>query len=78
MFLMPWNVDTISHEGFTKTPLQKCFETKDIELLQKTIASMPEDEARYHIQRCIDSGLWIPDAKKAEQEAAEAAAKEES
>lgn len=30
---------------------------------------MPEEEARHHINRCIDSGLWIPDAKKAEAEA---------
>lgn len=29
---------------------------------------MPEDEAKYHLKRCIDSGLWIPDARKAEQE----------
>lgn len=35
---------------------------------------MPEEEARYHINRCIDSGLWIPDAKKAEAEAQAAAA----
>ena len=38
---------------------------------------MPEEEARYHINRCIDSGLWIPDAKKAEAEAQAAAAAEE-
>ena len=27
---------------------------------------MPEEEARYHLKRCIDSGLWVPDARKAE------------
>lgn len=48
--------------------LQKCFESQDIPLLQETIASMPEEEARYHMKRCVDSGLWVPDAKKAEQE----------
>lgn len=21
---------------------------------------MPQEEASYHIQRCIDSGLWVP------------------
>lgn len=21
---------------------------------------MPKEEASYHIQRCIDSGLWVP------------------
>ncbi|GIY19253.1 hsp90 co-chaperone Cdc37 [Caerostris extrusa] len=70
--LGPGGLDPIEVMESLPEALQKCFETKDIELLQKTIAAMPEDEARYHISRCIDSGLWIPDAKKAEQEAAEA------
>lgn len=23
---------------------------------------MPEDVAKYHIKRCVDSGLWVPNA----------------
>lgn len=23
---------------------------------------LPEEEARYHMKRCVDSGLWVPDA----------------
>ncbi|CAD7004099.1 hsp90 co-chaperone Cdc37 [Ceratitis capitata] len=42
--------------------LQKCFESRDIELLQKTIAEMPVDEAKFHMKRCVDSGLWVPNA----------------
>lgn len=26
---------------------------------------MPEDEAKYHMKRCIDSGLWLPEGGKA-------------
>lgn len=65
----PGGLDPI--EVFESLPeaLKACFESKDIELLQKTITTMPEEEAKYHINRCIDSGLWIPDAKKAEAEA---------
>lgn len=22
---------------------------------------MPEDEAKYHMKRCVDSGLWVPE-----------------
>jgi len=33
-------------------------------LLQETISKMPEQEAAYHMKRCIDSGLWVPEAKK--------------
>lgn len=49
--------------------MQRCFEVQDIPLLQETIAAMPEEEARYHMKRCIDSGLWVPDAKAKESEA---------
>lgn len=35
---------------------------------------MPEEEAKYHLKRCVDSGLWVPDAAKAkEMETAESA-----
>lgn len=51
--------------------LQKCFESRDIALLQETISKMPEDEAKYHLKRCVDSGLWVPDASKADKDAAE-------
>ncbi|XP_066253926.1 hsp90 co-chaperone Cdc37 [Euwallacea similis] len=44
--------------------LQKCFDTRNIELLQETISKMDEEQAKYHIKRCVDSGLWVPDASK--------------
>ncbi|XP_055641730.1 hsp90 co-chaperone Cdc37-like [Toxorhynchites rutilus septentrionalis] len=31
----------------------------------ESLLELPEDEARVHLQRCIDSGLWVPDANKA-------------
>lgn len=31
--------------------------------MRQTIANMPPDEASYHMKRCVDSGLWVPDAK---------------
>ncbi|CAH0556748.1 unnamed protein product [Brassicogethes aeneus] len=47
--------------------LKKCFESQDIALLQETIAKMDEEQAKYHMKRCVDSGLWVPDGgKKAE------------
>lgn len=61
--LGPGGLDPV--EVFESLPetLQKCFEVQDIPLLQQTIAAMPEEEATYHMKRCIDSGLWVPDAK---------------
>ncbi|CAG2115923.1 unnamed protein product, partial [Medioppia subpectinata] len=56
-------------EVFNSLPesLQKCFESRDVTLLQKTIAELDEEEARVHMKRCVDSGLWVPDAKDLQQ-----------
>lgn len=35
-------------------------------MLQKAILEMRKEEAEYHIKRCIDSGLWVPNAADAE------------
>merc|ERR1712228_1129383 len=40
--------------------MKNCFESQDIGLLQQVIKEMPEEEARYHMKRCVDSGLWVP------------------
>lgn len=37
-------------------------------MLQETIKTMPEEEAKYHLKRCVDSGLWVPDASKVDAE----------
>lgn len=35
---------------------------------------MPEEEAKYHMKRCVESGLWVPEGgvkeEATEQEAA--------
>ena len=35
------------------------FESQQIEKLQETIASMDPTEAKYHMKRCVDAGLWV-------------------
>lgn len=49
-------------EVFESLPenMQSCFERQDIPMLQQIIKEMPEEEARYHMKRCVDSGLWCP------------------
>lgn len=44
--------------------MQKCFESQNIQLLQDTIKNMNQEDATYHMKRCVDSGLWVPDANK--------------
>lgn len=55
-------------EVFESLPkeLQECFESRDTDMLKKVIAALPEDQARYHMKRCVDSGLWVPDARAGE------------
>ena len=53
---------------YPRQELQDCFHSKDIQKLQDTLTAMPEEEARYHLKRCVDSGLWVPDARKSAAE----------
>lgn len=36
------------------------------------LSSLPQD-AKYHMQRCIDSGLWVPNSKSGEAKEGEEA-----
>lgn len=62
--LGPGGLDPV--EVFESLPqeLQTCFETRDIGMLQEVMSKLPEEEARYHLKRCIDSGMWVPDGNK--------------
>ncbi|KAK2717960.1 hsp90 co-chaperone Cdc37-like [Artemia franciscana] len=65
--LGPGGLDPV--EVFESLPeaLKECFEKQDIPLLQQIIAKMEPTEAKYHMKRCVDSGLWVPEANKEEQ-----------
>ncbi|XP_070536553.1 hsp90 co-chaperone Cdc37-like [Ptychodera flava] len=69
--LGPGGLDPV--EVFESLPksLQSCFESKNIELLQKTLMEMDSEEAKYHMKRCVDSGMWVPEAKQQEGAAGE-------
>lgn len=61
--LGPGGLDPV--EVFESLPesLQKCFESQDVKLLQDTLLAMSREDAEYHMDRCVKSGLWVPDAK---------------
>jgi len=58
--LGPGGLDPV--EVFESLPqrMKECFEKQDIPMLQQVIKELPEDEARNHMKRCVDSGLWCP------------------
>ena len=35
-------------------------------MLQEVLGKLPREEAALHLDRCIKSGLWIPNAKDVE------------
>ncbi|XKL61744.1 hypothetical protein PGB90_001577 [Kerria lacca] len=62
--LGPGGLDPVEVYESLPSELQKCFDLRDIPLLQETIAKMAPEEATYYMKRCVDSGLWVPDEKK--------------
>lgn len=66
--LGPGGLDPLEVLDTLPEELKKCFESQDVELLQKTIEKMDPQDATYHMKRCIDSGLWVPGAKDAKSE----------
>ncbi|XP_078091112.1 hsp90 co-chaperone Cdc37 [Mustelus asterias] len=66
--LGPGGLDPVEvYEGLP-VEMKDCFDSKNIQMLQDVISKLDPTEAKYHMQRCIDSGLWIPNAKAAEEE----------
>ena len=45
--------------------LRECFESKSVAKLQAVATAMDKEEFEYHMKRCVDSGLWVSDAKSA-------------
>lgn len=40
--------------------MQDAFRAKDMARLHAVIEALPVDEAKYHMKRCEESGLWVP------------------
>ncbi|XP_062398230.1 hsp90 co-chaperone Cdc37 [Sardina pilchardus] len=61
--LGPGGLDPVEVYETLPEGMQKCFDEKDISLLQDAISKMDPTEAKYHMKRCIDSGLWVPNSR---------------
>jgi len=64
--LGPGGLDPIEVMESLPKELQDCFESRDVAQLQEVLSKMPREEAAHHLDRCIKSGLWVPNAKDAE------------
>ena len=56
--LGPGGLDPI--EVFESLPkvLQEAFESREMDALREALISMTPADAKYHMKRCEDSGLW--------------------
>lgn len=66
--LGPGGLDPVEVYETLPAEMQKCFDEKDIQMLQDVISKMDPTEAKAHMKRCIDSGLWVPNSKTDEGE----------
>ncbi|XP_033615656.1 hsp90 co-chaperone Cdc37 isoform X1 [Fukomys damarensis] len=71
--LGPGGLDPVEVYESLPEELQKCFDVKDVQMLQDAVSKMDPADAKYHMQRCIDSGLWVPNSKASEPKQREAA-----
>uniref|UniRef100_A0A3Q0RLQ7 Hsp90 co-chaperone Cdc37 n=1 Tax=Amphilophus citrinellus TaxID=61819 RepID=A0A3Q0RLQ7_AMPCI len=65
--LGPGGLDPVEVYESLPPEMQKCFDEKDIQMLQDVISKMDPTEAKTHMKRCIESGLWVPNAKEGEE-----------
>ena len=42
--------------------MRAAFDSQEVARLQQVALQMDREVFQFHLQRCIDSGLWIPDA----------------
>lgn len=42
--------------------MRDAFDSQDVSRLQAVAAEMDKEEFNRHLKRCIDSGLWVPNA----------------
>lgn len=64
--LGPGGLDPLEVLETLPPDLKECFEIQDIAKLQEVVSKMDEEDAKYHIKRCVDSGLWVPEPKSGE------------
>ncbi|TDH15790.1 hypothetical protein EPR50_G00012640 [Perca flavescens] len=66
--LGPGGLDPVEvYESLPKN-MQKSFDEKNIQMLQEAIRKLDLEEGKYHLRRCIASGLWVPESGESDDE----------
>ena len=56
--LGPGGLDPLEVIESLPVEMQDAFESRDIEQLKRVLLNMSQEDAEYHMKRCVDSGLW--------------------
>ncbi|ESP04472.1 hypothetical protein LOTGIDRAFT_223843 [Lottia gigantea] len=60
--LGPGGLDPVDVMETLPQRIRECFENQDLGMLKERILELSQEQAEYHIKRCVDSGLWVPNA----------------
>nr|XP_046228046.1 hsp90 co-chaperone Cdc37-like isoform X1 [Scatophagus argus]XP_046228056.1 hsp90 co-chaperone Cdc37-like isoform X1 [Scatophagus argus] len=60
--LGPGGLDPVEVYESLPKEIQKSFDEKNVQMLQEAISRLDPEEGKYHLRRCIDSGLWVPES----------------
>jgi len=70
--LGPGGLDPVEVLESLPKDMKECFLSQDIPGLHKALANMTMEEAKYHMDRCTKSGLWVAQNDDDDDDAAEA------
>uniref|UniRef100_A0A5S6QCX5 Hsp90 chaperone protein kinase-targeting subunit n=1 Tax=Trichuris muris TaxID=70415 RepID=A0A5S6QCX5_TRIMR len=65
--LGPGGLDPVEVYDSLPPEMQECFRSRSKTMLKEVAEKMSDKEFSTHLQRCIDSGLWIPNANDDEE-----------
>jgi len=68
--LGPGGLDPVEVLESLPKEMQECFLSQDIPSLQKVLGKMTMEEAKYHMDRCTKSGLWVAQPEDEPEETA--------
>ncbi|XP_054634313.1 hsp90 co-chaperone Cdc37-like [Dunckerocampus dactyliophorus] len=64
----PGGLDPVEVYNSLPKDMQRSFDEKNIGMLHEAISKLHPDEGKYHLARCVDSGLWVPEAGDDEED----------
>lgn len=58
--LGPGGLDPVKVFDSLPAPMQEAFESGSVDALRDYVNTLPMEEAKTHMKRMVDSGLWVP------------------